>query len=241
MDLLIDPYRVTPPTPDCFETLVMVEQHQTFGGASVGDGMAQSGPAVTARANFLAGLASYVADNLNGRTPSTTVNYNALNPLSLCAGLASLAALNAGDPDLFIPATYSVLVNNAVAGGNGRFNATENADGLRYESTGTLDITLTEARTAFGCYLMDVGDFGGTVTFQFYNGATLRRTVAVPTTNPERPSSNEAMWVGYSDGNNPFDRVRVVITQTSSDPDEHDVIGFDGFAFGHVAACTPYD
>jgi hypothetical protein len=223
----------------CAETVVMVEQHQTAGGASVGDGMAQSGPAVTARTNFLAALASHVSDNLNGRTPSTSVNYNLTNPLPLCGGLASLAALQADDEELFITGTYSVLVSPVISSGNGRFNATENASGLWYESNGTLDITLTEPRTAFGCYAMDVGDFGATVVFEFYNGATLRRTVALPTTNPERPSSNEAMWVGYANGNTPFDRVRIVITQVSPDPSKADIIGFDGFAFGHVAACTP--
>jgi hypothetical protein len=217
----------------------MVEQHQTFGGASVGDGMAQSGPAVTARTNFLAALASHVSDNLNGRTPSTSVKYNLTNPLPLCGGLASLAALQADDEELFITGTRSVLVSPAISTGNGRFNATENASGLWYESDGTFDITLTESRTAFGCYVMDVGDFGATVTFEFYNGSTLRRTVAVPTANPDRPSSNEAMWVGYANGNTPFDRVRVVITQVGARPDQYDVIGFDGFAFGQVSPCTP--
>jgi hypothetical protein len=47
------------------------------------------------------------------------------------------------------------------------------------------------------------------------------------------------MWVGYANGNTPFDRVRVVITQVSLIPSNYDIIGFDGFALGQVPPCTP--
>jgi hypothetical protein len=227
------------PLPQCAEVLVMVKQTQTFGGASVNDGMAQSGPAVAARAAFIAGLQSYVADNLNGRTPSTTVKYNIDNPLSLFSGAGTLIALVPDNEEEFITGTWSVLVNNVVTGSNGRFNATENASGLWYEADGAWEITLTSPKTAFGCYVMDTGDFReAECEFKFYNGGTLVRTIQLPTVFADKPRSNEAMWVGYADGNQPFDKVHCEIWQHSANPGARDISGFDGFIIGECVSCT---
>ena len=86
---------------------------------------------------------------------------------------------------------------------------------------------------------MDMGDFGANVTVQFFQGATLLGTVSLPTIAIDKPGSSEAMWVGYYDGNKPFNKIKISVEQTTEDPDFFDVVGFDDFVIGMAPACTP--
>jgi hypothetical protein len=219
--------------PICYEALVMVKQAQSAGGTPVTGGFPQAGPAVTARSDWLAGLLSYQTDSLQGNIPSTTVYYSAGNPpLSLWGGVGSLLA---GDPFAITQIVDAVVTS----GLNGRFNTTANANGNWLESDSSFDITLSPLQTAFGCYVMDLGDAGATLQILVYSGPTLLETIVVPSTPPDAPSSDEAMWVGYENTGVPFDKVSFVITQSAPDSADYDIVGFDDFAIGLHPPCTP--
>jgi hypothetical protein len=235
MDILIDPYRFTIAAPACAEQLVMTKQTQSFGGTPVGDGFPQSGPAVAARASFLSGLQSHVTANMQHVLPNTSVIYTPGSPLSLWSGLGSLAGKSEpGSPG---------LVNTYVTAGaaNGRFNTSANSAGNYVETDYGFDITLSSARTAFTCYVTDMGDANSVeVEFRFWNGAALQRILYMPVVNvTEKPSSNEAMCVAYADGSRPFTRVEVILNTFHDSYDDADFVGFDDLAVGNVVTCIP--
>jgi hypothetical protein len=235
MDILIDPYRFAIALPECGEVMAMVKQSQTAGGASIGDGMAQSGPAVSAQAAFLAGLSSYLTADLNHVTASATVEYDINNPLPLWSGFGELRGK--GDTTNF---DNNMQVVNKTIDTSGRFNTSANASGNWYQSPLGWDITLDSPRTAFGCYYMDCGDVReGEVEFRLYNGASLVKVLAPPVVFADKPRSTEAMWVGYANGNTPFDRIEAVLFQHSVDPDLRDFVGYDDFAVGECVTCVP--
>jgi hypothetical protein len=232
MDILIDPYRFTIAAPACAEQLVMVKQTQSFGGVPVDDGFPQVGPAVTARASFLAGLQAHTSDDLSGLT-ATSTNYGS-TLLSLWGGDGQIAGGNyAGVGALF-------YISSPLIGTNGRFNTSANVSGNWGETSTGWQILLPAPRTAFGCYVMDLGDVReGEVEFRFYNGSTLTRIVAPPTVPADKPRTNEAMWIGYADGNRPFTRIEAHVRQYNTNPSQRDFVGFDDLAIGDVIACVP--
>ena len=92
MDFLIDPYRFAPALPMCGEVVTMVKQTQSYGGSIVGDGMPQSGPAVTSKADFIASLQSYVLADLNHVAASTGIDYDSTTKLTMFGGAGQLYA-----------------------------------------------------------------------------------------------------------------------------------------------------
>lgn len=226
-------YGAPPPTtPNCGELIVMVKQAQSFGGAPVNDGMAQSGPAVTARSTFLAGLQSFLTADMNHLTASFT-DYMT-TPLTMWGGFGQIAGAD------FDGSGGTFYIDNPSTDLSGRFNTTANATGNWAASSSGWEITLTAPRTAFGCYVTDLGDFReGELEFRLFNGSTLTRVVALPTVSVNKPRSNEAMWVGYADGNRPFTRIEAHIRQYSGNPSQRDFVGFDDFAVGTVVTCVP--
>lgn len=233
MDILIDPYRAS--TPACFERLVMVKQTQTFGGTPVNDGFPQSGPAVTARSDFLAGLLSYVTADMDHVSASASTIYTSSSPITMWGGLGQLfgRAFTTFGTDLTISDGVTVDI------GNGRFNTSANAQGNWALTASGWEISLTEARTAFGCYFTDIGDIReAEVEFRLYNGTTLVRIVAPPIIPIDKPRTNEAMWVGYANGSTPFTRIEAYIRLYSVNPSQRDYVGFDDFAVGNVITCT---
>jgi hypothetical protein len=230
MDFLIDPYRFAPVLPLCAEVLVMVKQTQGFGGAIVGDGMPQTGPAVTARAAFLAALQNYATADLNHVTASTSTSYTT-TALPLWGGFGQL-----NGAEFFT----SRVVNNVVSGANGRFNTTANESGNWYETNADFNITLAAPKTAFGCYVTDMGDFReGEGEFRFYLGGALVRNIQLPVVFADKPRSNEAMWVGFADGGISFDRIEFINWQHSVNPSQRDFFGFDDFLIGDCLTCVP--
>jgi hypothetical protein len=231
MDFLIDPYRFRPALPVCYERVTMVKQPHApqFGPG----GPSQSGAAFTARAAWLAGLLSHQTDNLNGVAASDLIYYTDTNALPLFGGIGSLVA-----PDPF--ALVWVVDNVVDTGLNGRSNTSP--VGFNWlEATDPFEITLATPQTAFGFFIMDVGDADAVVEIDFFSGTMLLETIAIPTELPDRPSSDEAMWVGYENTGVPFDRVSVRIIQspTATSFSDYDFIGFDDFTIGLHPPCTP--
>ena len=220
----------------CYERVVMVKQPK--GQASGPLGMFQGGAAFSARSTWMAGLLSYQADNLQSNTPSTSVYYSPGNPpLSLWGGAGSLLATD--------PFAITQVVNAVVTTGlNGRFNTSSASNGNWLESDSSFDVTLSTPQTAFGFYVMDLGDdgpgdSGAALEIDIFNGATLLETIVVPSVVPDAPSHDEAMWVGYENTGTPFDLVRVRIIQSALDPEDYDYVGFDDFTIGLHPPCTP--
>lgn len=233
MDFLIDPYRFGPPPFICYELVVKVKQ----ACSGTPPGMTQSGAAVAARNSWLAGLLTHQTDSLQGNTPSTSVYYSVGNPLSLFGGAGSLVAAD--------PFAITQIVDGVVTSGlNGRRNTSSTANGNWLESDSSFEVTLSPAVTAFGFYVMDLGDPGGdnvgaTLEVDYFSGATLLETVVVPHNPPNSPSSDEAMWVGYENTGTTFNRVVFRITQSEANPEDFDYVGFDDFTIGTHPPCTP--
>jgi hypothetical protein len=219
--------------PFCYERVTMVQQPHApqFGPG----GPAQSGAAFAARAAWLAGLLSHQTDNLNSVAPSKSIFYTDTNALSLFGGVGSLLA-----PDPF--ALVWVVDNTVDDGLNGRSNTSP--VGFNWlEATDSFEITLSTPQTAFGFFVMDLGDpiaaFSASLEIDYFSGATLLQTVVVPNTAPDSPSSDEAMWVGYENTGVPFNRISFRITQSAADFADFDYIGFDDFTIGLHPPCTP--
>lgn len=223
-----------PALPDCAELLVMVKQSQTAGGVSVGDGMAQSGAAIAAKTAFLAALQSSVAANFNHVASSGSIEYHDTNPLSLWSGLGELRGKGTSSDT-----NMNVGGGGVFDVGNGRFNTSANVAGNWYVTTRGWDVTLTSTRTAFGCFVTDLGDVQeAEVEFRLYNGSTLVRTIAPPIVFAAKPRTAEGMWIGYANGNTPFDRIECELRQHDNDPDFLDYVGFDDLTVGEVVTCT---
>jgi hypothetical protein len=209
---------------------MMAKQSQTAGGASVGDGMAQTGVAVSLRAAFMAGLASHTTEDFDGVPPSTTTYYRAASPLSLWGGLGSLYCETATD-------TFSTVVNGGVSVNAGCFNTSANASGNWYEAGRTFRIDLSSARNSFSCYITDNPVAG--VGFEFLYNDILVATAATPTVTADKPAANEALFLGFGDGNIIFNAIRVIIRQATLVEAAFDKVGFDDLQVGLVTACEP--
>jgi hypothetical protein len=221
--------------PVCYELVVKVKQSKGQAGGPLG--MAQSGAAFAARAAWLAGLLSYQVDTLQSRTPSLGIYYDNGNPLPLFGGIGS-----AGNPDPF--SVMRVVDAVVTTGLNGRFNTSSASNGNWLETDTSFEVTLSTPHTAFGFYVMDLGDpagddEGATLEVDYFNGATLLETIVVPHNPPDSPSSDEAMWVGYENSGTPFNRISFRITQSEPSSGDFDYIGFDDFTIGLHPPCTP--
>jgi hypothetical protein len=234
-DFTIGTHEVCTPSPtaqpNCGELVVMVKQAQSFGGTPLDDGMPQSGPAVTAKTTFVSGLQSSLAANMDHVAASTS---NITTTVSMWSGFGTIERFGLG------ASSTLYFANNLTQPGNGRFNASANVSGNWLETSSGWAITLTAARTAFGCYIMDLGDVReGEVEFRLFNGSSLVRVVAPPTISADKPRTSEAMWMGYANGNLPFNRIEAHVRQYSTNPSQRDFVGFDDFVVGEVVTCTP--
>lgn len=236
MDFLIDPYRfASAPEPQGFLRLLMVKGQQ---GSASGDGMVQSGPAVAARTAFVAELASSVNANLDHVAASSTT-YTPASPLSLWSGLGSLVPLP--PPRNPTATAYSTTVR--IGGSNGRFNTDSELTANYLETPQGFEIALTSPRTAFSCYMTDMGEANSAeVEFRFFLGGTLVAAVHGPTDFIEKPTSGNALLFAYANGGQPFDRIQARVQSFWVNPSEVDVVGFDSLLVGtapNLAAITP--
>ena len=84
---------------------------------------------------------------------------------------------------------------------------------------------------------MDLGDFGGEAEFDLYNGATRVRTLTLPTkTDLEKRGGG---FLGYINGNTPFNRVVFKLRQFTGNPSRYDYIGYDDLIVGQCISCVP--
>jgi len=205
-------------------------QTQTSGGPSVGDGMAQAGAAVEARADFLAALTSHITE------PFTSV---ALGTVSSPSGRSILGGAGTWR-GIEIPGVAAGVVIVTSAPTNGRFNTSANIAG-RYGETWTNSvIELTDNYTAFGMYYMDLGDFGGELEIEFFAGDTLTRTITAPTADSAaKAGAGEASFITYVNGSQPFNRVVLKVRQFVFDQDFVDYVGYDDITVGQYTGCAP--
>lgn len=229
MDILIDPYRYVPATPACFPVIQHVKQLQNYGGASVGDGMVQSGPAVDGKTSFRASLLSYITEPFDARADAIPpAYYTVTTPLTVFGGLGTMYTTDDfGD----------FRVKNTA--GNGRFNTTANVAGKYGETAYECALDLTASYSAFGCFYMDLGDFGGELEIDLFNGASLVRTIAVPTKLLSKATASECGWISFSDGSLSFNRVLFKMRQFNFNPGEYDYVGLDDITVGHCMTCVP--
>lgn len=190
--------------------------------------MVQAGPAFTSRANFIATLSSYVIADLSHVAASGATLYRyATTPLTIWGGLAQMGSE---------VADTKCKVLDRLTAGSGRFNTSADAFGNWFEAAYTWKIVLGEHRNAFACTITDIGDLGGTVSFQFLDGATVVDSYVLSTTIT---STSQFLQFCYGNGNIQFNTVRVIITQSGGNPTFFDGIGFDDLMVGQVLACTP--
>jgi hypothetical protein len=224
MDILIDPYRLTPALLPCVE-LVQIETQLTV---PLETGMPGPGAAATARADFLNALQSYVSADMNHLPffPSTP-SIKPSTPITIWGGLGTVTTDN----------NFSL---GYVAGTGwqeefGRFNTTNAGSGNWLEADVPLNITLSSPRNAFCCFITDFGDFDSSLSFQFFLGATLVKSVAIP---HQVMDTSEIMHFGYVDGAVTFDRIRINL-QVNEETFVFDSVGFDDLVVGLAKPCIP--
>jgi hypothetical protein len=224
MDFLIDPYRLTPAIPACFE-LVQIETQQ-FDPTL---GMNTGGAAITARNLFLSYLQSYESADLNHLTagpPGTTNRVRLSQPRSIW----TIGTMTTDNNFLF-----AYIANTAnTASYPGRFNTTAPTAGNWLDSDSPVNIALSSPRNAFCCYITDLGDFSATLEFQFSLGGTPVKTVAIPY---EDMNTSEVMHFAYLDGAKTFDKIRIQINQNDTEGNI-DSVGFDDLVVGLALSCV---
>jgi hypothetical protein len=143
-------------------------------------------------------------------------------PLALSFGIAGTATLTGGG---------SVATNAPGAtNGAGRYSV---PGGTRYwevsaGGAGSFDVDFSNPIAAFGFYGIDLGDFGGTLTLQLFNGAALVGSQVVSTA-AQNVADGSILYFGLiaQSAAEEFDRVRFVSTVGSGD-----VFAFDSFTIG---------
>lgn len=191
-----------------------------------------------ARTEFLGLLASYVnADMSHVPAYPTTPAITPTVTIPIWGSLGTVKTVG--------PFTQALVAETGgFPGFGGRVNMPVPTSGQWLDTKDTFEITLTSPRNAFCCYMNDVGDFGVSMTFEFYSGASLVKSIPYP--RPARPPApldytHELVHFEYLNGAILFDRIRVVITQPYDDPDfiGEDYVAFDELVVGLVPPCTP--
>lgn len=121
----------------------------------------------------------------------------------------------------------------------GRFNTTPGCDirsACKWWETGySFEIKLNSLKSAFAFFATDLGDAGGAISLDFWNDNTqVRAGIAV--TQPTQTAG--LLFFGWIDDTFSFNRISVNVSQTSTDPDSYDAIGFDDVLVGKRAAVT---
>lgn len=188
--------------------------------------------AVVARSNFLEKLETFRLETfeqtIEGQRPTVD------NPLYL---FGSTVTITQSDE------AYGNIENDKTPLNQfaGRFNTTADpntnilGDGIWWQSRGDFTITLNVPTKAFGFYGTDFGDFGGTVTIEFYNGASLIDSIVVADSGGENGSLLFSGYLRYDVG---FDRIEFKIVQAVG---QDNLIGIDDIIIGYPFNQTAYD
>ena len=187
---------------------------------------APSGAALTARNSFLSTLNASVATQT-----FESFNDGATPPLNLNFGFAGNATLTGAG---------SIEEDNAGRTSVGRFNTT--AGGSKYlavsaDNVGSFQVQFSQRVAAFGFYGTDIGDVGGSLTLNFFDGASLVGSfIAQPSEGPEgtfipQLNGNMRFW-GVTSAANTFNRVTFNFSGAAGNPD---VFGFDQLTVADAA------
>ena len=187
---------------------------------------APSGAALAARNAFYSSLALGVATQdfesiAVGTTPPVTLNFG-------FAGTATVTGIGA------------VQAEDSNATAFGRFATS----GTRFYSTsvgGTqpLEIQLSQQVAAFGFYGMDLGDIGGSVALDLFDGSTLVSSITVQPslgTGIFSELNGGMRFFGLTFATNSFNRIRFNLT---GNPNDEDVFAFDDMVVADAKQVVP--
>ncbi len=188
--------------------------------------MPAGGPAVAARNLFVASVTDLRSENFEASALGVPAN----NRLSIFGGVGELSQAN-GAPGR--------IENQISPNGPGRFNTTPAASCTApckwWETYRSFQVALGADVSGFGFYGTDLGDAGGTVTLDFWNGASAVRSGVAVDGSGERG----LRFFGFIDDSFTFNRVTFNVFQTATDPDFADRLGFDSLLTGNRVGATP--
>ncbi len=160
-------------------------------------------------------------------------------------------ALFAGGATMTSTGVDAEFFNDPLVGTSfpGRFNTTGNggAAGWWFESgSGVTTIRFANPIEAFGFYLTDLGDEGGSASVSLFSGQTalaggLNLAVTARGINgeplPLLTSNNSVLFFGVTSDGNPFDRITLNINLSRQGG--NDFVGLDSLIIGNVDTGTP--
>lgn len=165
-----------------------------------------------ARNAFFGNLVGVGTQDFEGFTAGTTV------PLAIAFPGAGTAELNGGGV---------VREQGAGTNGVGRYPTS----GTKFWETDTnFRVNFTTSVAAFGFYGIDIGDFNGQLSLQFWRSGSLIDSWLVPHT--VNGSGGSVLYAGYIN-TNLFDEVRFATTTGA------DFFGFDDFSVGSLEQVQP--
>jgi hypothetical protein len=195
--------------------------------STAGGVMPTTGPAVAARNSFVAAITDLASEQFEGASTGVPPG----NSLSVFSGGGTLTQATGA----------AGRIENVVSpNGPGRFNTTPapacaGAGCKWWETSRTFEVVLSSSVSAFGFYGTDLGDAGGSLTLDFWDGAnSVRSGVAV-----DNSGERGITFFGYVDDALKFNRVTFNLRQTQTDPDLFDFMGFDSVLKGNLASVPP--
>jgi PEP-CTERM motif len=179
-------------------------------GAGEGSRVAANAATLVAQSSFLAGLTNPGVENFESILGNSVVFGNGVTASLLGGGLATQAVGTNG------VGRYPISGDNY------------------WESGENLTLTFSQAVSAFGFYGVDIGDYSGQLSLDFYLGLSLVGSSVVP--NTVNGLGGGILYFGII---TPFDFDRVVFSNTAAGTD---YFGFDDFTQGlraQVIGLTP--
>lgn len=173
-----------------------------------------------AEASFLSALVGVGTETFDGFAVGTT------NPLLTFPGAGTATLTGTGCVSYIQWSACNNPVDNSTAGGTNGFGRYPVSSPNYFEvNAGDFEINFSAPVAAFGFFGIDIGEFGGTLGLNFFNGADL---VAAPDI-PYTVFDANAFFFGFIDPSNPFTRVTFDIGGASGD-----VFAFDDMTIGSV-------
>lgn len=122
----------------------------------------------------------------------------------------------------------------------GRFDTTGDGPARWALSTTSVSIALSPARSAFGVYVTDFGDFLAGLEVQVVRSDDNVTTIDLFAVLPSGiPASGALLFFGFLDEEATYKEVRFNVTQASENPGEWDYLGYDDVVVGDGGAAPP--
>jgi hypothetical protein len=200
---------------------------------------------------LLSSAAFAVPTTFFGEDIKSTNGPHASRPNSSAAQASFLSVLSGVNTEDFQSASGSAPIALTFAGSSGTLNATVTSGGAVSTDTGngrwsisaganfleaessSFVLTFASQIAAFGFYGTDIGDFGGALSIELFNGATSLGLFEVGNTIGDNGSTNgSVLFYGLVDTVNTFNRIVFRNTDTG------DIFGFDNMTIGDVRQVT---